>query len=173
VEWVTRFAAEVGVESQVHALLCDAHVMPGESRFDAAVAIDSSGYLNRKQWFRRVASLLRPGGRVYIIDCFLGSPEYEEPFNDYWHTRIGTIDEYMSAAQEAGLKNDMIDDISNRTEHFWTTTLALIKAEADGKKLTHAEKVRHEASLHVHALVRQGLCDGGLLYALMSFSKGR
>jgi tocopherol O-methyltransferase len=168
---VARFAAEAGVKSRVRALLCDALKVPGESCFDAAVAIDSSGYLAREQWFRRLASLLRPGGRVYIVDCFLGRPEYEEPFNLYWHTSIGTINEYLTAAQEAGLRNELIDDISDRTKHFWTTTLALIKAEAHEKKLSHAERLRHEASLRVHALVRQGLCDGGLLYAVMSFSK--
>jgi tocopherol O-methyltransferase len=173
VEWVARFAAEAGVKSQVRALLCDALKLPGENSFDAAVAIDSSGYLTRKAWFRRLASLLRPGGRAYIIDCFLGRSEFEEPFNLYWHTRIGTISEYLTAAREAGLRKEQISDISHRTEHFWTTTLALIKAEALEKKLSHAERLRHEASLRVHALVRQGLCDGGLSYALMSFSKKR
>lgn len=173
VEWVARFSAEAGVMSQVRPLLCNAHEMPGENQFDVAVAIDSSGYLARKQWFRRLASLLRPGGQVYIVDCFLGHPEYEKPFNNYWHTRIGTISEYLTAARNAGLQNELIDDISDRTRHFWTTTMALIKAEAHEKKLSHAEELRHEASLHVHAMVRQGLCDGGLVYALMSFSKGR
>jgi tocopherol O-methyltransferase len=172
VEWVAQFATEAGVQSQVRARLCDALKVPGESCFDAAVAIDSSGYLDRKEWFWRLASLLRPRGRVYIVDCFLGHPEYEEPFNLYWHTRIGTINEYLAAAQNAGLRNALIDDISDRTKHFWTTTLALIKAEAHDKKLSHAERLRYETSLHVHALVRQGLCDCGLLYAVMSFSKG-
>lgn len=89
-EWVARFAAEAGVQSQVRAQLCDALKVPGESCFDAAVAIDSSGYLDRREWFRRLASLLRPRGRVYIVDCFLGRPEYEEPFNKYWHIATGT-----------------------------------------------------------------------------------
>jgi cyclopropane fatty-acyl-phospholipid synthase-like methyltransferase len=168
---VARFASQAGVKSQVRALLCDALEVPGANRFDAAVAIDSSGYLDRNAWFRRLASLLRPGGRVFIIDCFLGRPEYEDPFNLYWHTSVGTIDEYLTAAREAGLRSDLIDDISHRTEHFWTTTLALIKAEAQESKLNNADKLRHEASLGMHALVRQGLSDGGLSYALMSFSR--
>jgi cyclopropane fatty-acyl-phospholipid synthase-like methyltransferase len=168
---VARFASQAGVKSQVRALLCDALEVPGANRFDAAVAIDSSGYLDRNAWFRRLASLLRPGGRVFIIDCFLGRPEYEDPFNLYWHTSVGTIDEYLTAAQEAGLRSDLIDDISHRTEHFWTTTLALIKAEAQESKLNNADKLRHEASLGMHAPVRQGLSDGGLSYALMSFSR--
>jgi len=130
VDWVERFAAQAGVESQVRAQLCDALEVAGENHFDAAVAFDSSGYLLRNEWFRRLGSLLRPGGRVFIIDCFLGRPEYEEAFNLYWRTRIGTIDEYMAAAREAGLRSEVFDDISHRTEHFWTTTQALTKAEA-------------------------------------------
>jgi tocopherol O-methyltransferase len=173
VDLVKRFAAQAGVRSQVRALLCDALQVAGENRFDAAVAIDSSGYLDRSEWFRRLASLLRPGGRVLIIDCFLGRPEYEEPFNLYWHTSIGTVDEYLTAARKAGLRGDLIDDISHRTKHFWTTTLALIKAEAHQSKLSHAERLQHEVSLRIHALVRQGLGDGGLSYALMIFSKYR
>ena len=171
VEWVARFALQAGVKSQIRPLLCDALEVPGESGFDAAVAIDSSGYLPRREWFRHLASLLRPGGRVFIIDCFLARPEYEEQFNLYWHTSIGTIEEYLAAAREAGLRNDLIEDISHRTKHFWTATIALIKAEAHKSKLGHTETSRHEASLRVHALVRQGLSEGGLSYALMSFSK--
>jgi len=167
---VEVFAAQAGVESRVRALLCDALEVPGENCFDAAVAIDSSGYLDRYEWFRRVASLLRPGGRVFIIDCFLGRSEYEKQFNRHWHTSIGTIDQYLAAARDAGLRNDRIDDISQGTEHFWTTTLELIKAEARENKLSEQARLRHEASSHAHALVRQGLRDRGLLYALMSFS---
>jgi hypothetical protein len=98
----------------------------GEKCFDAAVAIDSSGYLVRKEWFRLLKSLLRPGGRVFI---------------------------------------------THRTVHFWTTTQALIKAEAQEKKLRDTETLRYERSHRIHAMVRQGLNDGGLVYALMSFSK--
>jgi tocopherol O-methyltransferase len=171
VDLVERFASEAGVKSQVHAMLCDALQVPGENRFDAVVAIDSSGYLNRNGWFQRLASLLRPRGRAFIIDCFLGRSEYEKRFNRHWQTCIGTIDEYLAASREAGLRSDSVHDISHRTEHFWTTTLELIKAETQGKKLSQSDRIRQEASLNAHALVREGLCDGGLSYALMSFSR--
>ena len=128
-EWVVRFAAEAGVGPQVVPLVCDAVEVPGENRFDAAVAVDSSGYLPRKDWFRRLALLLRPRGSIYIIDCFLCQTRYAELFNRHWHTRIGTIEEYLDAAREAGLSAGPIIDVTDRTTHFWTTTLALIEAE--------------------------------------------
>lgn len=52
VDWVTRFVAQAGVASRVHTLLCDALAVPGENRFDAAVAVDSSCHLSRREWFR-------------------------------------------------------------------------------------------------------------------------
>ncbi len=173
VDYVARFAAQAGVQSQVRPLLCDALEVPGEKRFDAAVAVDSSGYLERGPWLARTASLLRSPGRVFIIDCFLARPEYEEPFNSYWHTRIGTMAEYLAAAREAGLRVESVQDISRRTEHFWTTTLALMEAETREKSLAPKEIARHQASVRAHTLVRQGLADKGLCYALMSFCKDR
>ena len=170
--WVSKFAAEAGVGPQDEALVCDAVEMPGENRFDAAVAVDASGYLPRKDWFRRLASLLRPGGSIFIIDCFLERPEYADLFNSHWHTRIGTIEEYFSAAQESGLKPSPLFDVTDRTEHFWTTTLALIEAESKGYHSCDSATSRHAASFKAHSMVRDGLAGGGLRYALLSFSKG-
>jgi SAM-dependent methyltransferase len=171
VNYVRTFAASAGVASRVHAILYDAEELPGEDCFDAVVAVDSSGYLDRQRWFRRVVSLLRPRGYLFIIDCFVGRGQYERPFNHHWHTRIGSLTEYLSSAKEAGLRPESIDDISHRTEHFWTTTLALIRAEAQKPGLSPGEALRYEASIHAHALVRQGLQDEGLRYAVLSFSK--
>ena len=171
VNLVTRFAGLAGVGSRVFPLLCDALEVPGENRFDAIVAVDSSCYLHRGRWFRRLASLLRPGGRVFIMDCFLARIEYEESFNRHWLTRIGTIDEYVAAAGEANLQAGPVEDISHFTQHFWTTTLALIQVEMQDGEISPDRLAQREASRRAHALVRQGLADGGLKYALMSFSK--
>jgi tocopherol O-methyltransferase len=171
VEWVSRFAIQAGVASRVRPLLCDAVEIPGESCFDAAVAIDSSCHMPRSELFHCLARLLRPGGRVFVTDCFLERPEYEELFNRHWHVRIGSIEDYCTAAQEAGLRKEWVEEISPRVEHFWAMTLALIQSEAQDKKFTPAEAAKFAEALQAHALVRQGLSDGGYRYALMSFSK--
>ena len=106
------------------------------------------------------------------MDCFLAKPEYEAPFNRYWQTRIGTIDKYLAAAREAGLLPGSVEDISHRIQHFWTTTLALMQAEVHEEKSSPPEAARH-ASLRAHEMMRQGLADESLRYALMSFSNGR
>jgi tocopherol O-methyltransferase len=173
VEWVARFAARAGVTSRVHPLLCDALEIPGENCFDAAVAVDSCCHLPRKALFNRLAGLLRRGGRLFLTDCFLVRAEYEELFNRHWHVRIGTIEEYRIAAREAGLREESLEEISPRVEHFWAMTLALIQAEAQGKKLTPPETAKFKEALQTHEQVRQGLANGGYRYVLMSFSKDR
>jgi tocopherol O-methyltransferase len=171
VEWVARFASQAGVASLVRPLLCDALEIPGEGCFDAAVAVDSCCHIPRQALFHRLARLLRPGGRVFVTDCFLVRPEYEELFNRHWHVRIGTIEEYCTAARKAGLHEESVEEISHRVQYFWAMTLALIQAEAQGKNLTPPEAAKFTEALQAHAMVRQGLADGGYRYALMAFRK--
>jgi tocopherol O-methyltransferase len=171
VELVAKFAARAGVQSLVRPLLCDALTVPGENCFDAAVALDSSDTFPRAPWFRRLAGLLRPHGRVFIYDCFLERPEYADPIDRHWCSQIGTLQEYLAAAEDAGFRPDLFEDVSHRTRDFWTLTSALAEAEAREKVLTPFELARHQESLQVHGLMRKGLAEGGLRYALLSFTK--
>lgn len=171
VELVARFAAQAGVQSLVHPILCDALTVPGDNLFDAAVALDSSDTFPRAPWFRRLAALLRPGGRVLIYDCFLVRPEYAGPIDRHWCSQIGTLEEYRAAAGDAGFRPERFDDVSHRTRDFWTLTIALAEAEERDNILTPFERARHQESLEVHRLMREGLTNGGLRYALLSFVK--
>jgi SAM-dependent methyltransferase len=171
VELVAKFAVQAGVGTLVNPILCDASAIPGNSCFDAAFALDSSDTFPRAAWFRRVAALLRPRGHVFIYDCFLERSEYAEPINRHWYAQIGTLDEYFAAARDAGLRPELLEDVSSRTREFWTLTIALAQAEKREEVLNSWEYARLEESLDVHRLVRQGLYDGGLRYALLSFVK--
>jgi tocopherol O-methyltransferase len=168
---VEGFATQAGVASRVQAVCCDALAVPGKACFDAAVAIESSNYVLRRPWFRRLERLLRPKGHVFVFDCFLGRSEYEEPFNRHWCSQIGTIEEYVAAALEAGFTVKMLEDVSLRAVHFWTRTLALLRLEAQDVRLSPPQSRKLEDSLLNHALVRQGTLDGGIRHLLMSFAK--
>src|SRR6185503_21008639 len=137
---VAKFAAEAGVESLVQPVLCDAREVPGESCFDAAVALDSSDTFPRAPWFHRLAALVRPGGHVFIYDCFLVRSEYAEPINRHWCAQIGTVEEYLVAARDAGFRLDLFEDVSHRTRDFWTLTIALANAEARDEVLSPFER---------------------------------
>jgi SAM-dependent methyltransferase len=169
VELVGKFAAQAGVGDLIHPILCDASAVPGESCFDAVLALDSSDTFPRAPWFHRAAELLRPRGRVFVYDCFLERPEYADPINRHWCAQIGSLDEYFDAAHDAGLRPDLFEDVSARTRDFWKLTIALAEAEKREEVLSSWERARLEESLEVHRIVRQGLYDGGLRYALVSF----
>lgn len=171
---IERFAAQAGVASRVRPLVSDILALEGRDRFDAAVSFDASCHLPRRAWFRRLHTLLRPGGRVFISDCFLGrreNQEYEDTFNSYWHTQIGTIAEYHAAAREAGLEPALVEDLSSRIQHFFSITRALIQTEAREAETDAPEVARLAASLREHTIMQQGLCDQGYIYAQLSFTK--
>ncbi len=120
----------------------------------------------RMELFSRLTELIRPGGHVFVTDCFLVRPEYRELFNRHWHVRIGTMEEYRHAAWEAGLREERIEEISHRVEYFWAMTHALIQAEKRARRPTPAGDLQFDEALQAHALVRRGLLDGGYRYAL-------
>lgn len=168
---VGKFAVQAGVEARVRPILCDALAVPGENCFDAVLALDSSDTFPREPWFRRLAGLLRPHGHVFIYDCFLEDPDYAGPINRHWCAMIGTFDEYVNAARAAGFRLERFEDVSHRTREFWTLTIALYEAEEREGMLSRWERARFQEALEVHALMRRGLYDGGLRYALVSFVK--
>lgn len=169
VEIVAEFARQAGVESRVMPLLCEAAAVPGERCFDAAIAIESSSLFPRRPWFRCLARVLRPGGRVFISDCFLEHRAFEKPFNHHWCGQIGTIEEYRDAARESHFRLETIDDVSPQVATFWATTLALIRAELRETSQDPSRLRAIDESLRVHGVMHQGLLDGGFRHALMSF----
>jgi cyclopropane fatty-acyl-phospholipid synthase-like methyltransferase len=169
-ELVRQFAAQVGVSDLVIPTIGDALQVQGEHRFDAAVAIDSSSSFARAPWFRRLASVLRPKGRVLIADCFLEDRKYEQPFNSHWCAQIGTLNEYLEAANSAGFREDTIENLSTKAERFWSLSLAHMSAEADTSAPDTISSARMKASRRMHTLVRDGLASGGLRYLLIALS---
>jgi cyclopropane fatty-acyl-phospholipid synthase-like methyltransferase len=176
VKMVEQFATSVGVGSRVRPLVANVLQLEGRDYFDAAVAFDASCHLPRQEWFRRLKTLLRPGGRVFISDCFLGYREnraYEDTFNAYWHARIGTVDEYVAAANEAGLELGGVEDLSSRVADFFSITRALIDIESREERSNAAEVARLTASFCEHTIMLQGLRDQGYIYAQLSFIKDK
>jgi tocopherol O-methyltransferase len=163
---VKRFASMVGVADRVTPMLCDAMEVPGEECFDLVVAVESSCYLPRRAWFRKLRTLLRPGGRVAIADCFLGRPELAAPFDRYWRTHIGTVEEYFRSATAEGLELEIHQDLSGRAVNFWTLTLDLLAREREAA-LRSGQSVGRSESQREHLRLQQAFLDGGLHYGMM------
>ncbi|MFL5347795.1 MAG: SAM-dependent methyltransferase [Hyalangium sp.] len=167
---VQRFASMVGVADRVTPMVCDAMEVPGQERFDLVVAVESSCYLARRQWFRKLHSLLRPGGMVAIADCFLGRPELAAPFDRYWRTHIGTVEEYFRSATAEGLELELHQDMSGRAVNFWTLTLDLLARERE-EALRSGQRVGRSESQREHLRLQQAFLDGGLHYGMMVLKK--
>ena len=85
------FAAEAGLGALVEARLQDAQDLAGEACFDAAVTLESSCYLDRRPWLRRMAGLLAPGGLLIVMDWMIGRPDGRAAAVDaHWLTRMGS-----------------------------------------------------------------------------------
>lgn len=168
---VAEKALQAGVLSQIQPLVCDAAAVPGEACFDAAIAIESSSSFPRHPWFRCLARVLRSAGRVFVSDCFLVRPQYEEFFNRHWCCQIGTLKEYIEAAQECDFTLLNVEDVSLQTATFWRTMLELDHAEARESKPDRLRVRSAEESYRAHSHVLQGLLDGGLRQLWLAFRK--
>ncbi|HKV56093.1 MAG TPA: class I SAM-dependent methyltransferase [Candidatus Binataceae bacterium] len=170
-ELVRQFAIEARVEKQVTTMICDAAEVTGERLFDSIMAIDSSSSFPRSAWFRRAFALLRPGGKLFIADCFLREPEYEAAFNSHWCAQIGTVTEYLDAAHAAGLRLASFEDVSPQAENFWSLSIALMAAQKEHGKAERTASAPGRDSQVMHSMVRRGLATGGLRHLLLSFVK--
>jgi tocopherol O-methyltransferase len=121
---VTDFAHQAGVADRVTAVLADIHDFTQESAFDAAVAVESSGYMDRARLFPVIARALKPGGWFGIAEHFVCQPEWFEILDVYYKTRLGTVAEYVTAAGAAGFTLEHNEDLTDRVTGFWSHSKA-------------------------------------------------
>lgn len=167
---VRSFAAEAGVADKVEPLLCSAEQVPGAARFDAVVAIEASCYFDRRAWFERVSQLLRPQGRIFLVDCFIGRPEVAGFFNGHWRTRIGTLEEYEEAAAGAGLRIESLEELNELTSGFWELTLAWTRRVAMESGSPEPDAAL-ERSLRAHQLLHRAYLDRGVRHLQIAFAR--
>ncbi len=168
---VSRFAQDAGVAERVSPLVCNAEEVPGEERFDAVVSIEAASYFDRRRWFPRVARLLRPKGRVFIVDTLRGRPEIADFLDPHWKTRVGPREEYDRAAKEAGLELLAVESLNERTAGFWPLDLAWTRRLLEESPPGGADEERLRRSLGVHEQMYRAYADCGILHLRMSWQK--
>ena len=166
---IRAFAAQAGVTDRVEPLLSDCCDVPTGRRYDGAVAMESACYFPRWKWFRRLAELIRPGGFVCIEDTFLGLPEWKAPFDEYWHTDIAPVDEYVSAARAAGFILDRAEDVSHLTAPFWLQSIAWSERALASGDLPEEERARLRSSIDAHHRYHGAWKGGGVDVQLLRF----
>ncbi|MFD6466901.1 SAM-dependent methyltransferase [Streptomyces goshikiensis] len=129
---IEDFARQAGVGDRVTPLLADIHGFSTRKKYDAAYANESSGYMDRERLFQVVAGSLKPGGWFGIQEHFICRPEWTEFIDGYYKTRLGTLTEYITAAEAAGFELEQDEDVTDRVAEFWVQSMAWNTAELDG-----------------------------------------
>ncbi len=160
---VRAFAEDAGVAERVVVEVCDASAIAGEARFDTAISVEASCYFDRRAWLACMRRVLKPGGRVYLLDGFEGSAEAARLYDDYWLTRVGTLAEYQSAAAEHGFVIDDVVELNERCLRFWDWSLAYTDRRL-GEALDDDERARLGRSRAAHVRFRETFASGGLRY---------
>lgn len=167
---VEGFAQECGVDGRVRTLVCDAMHLPAGGSYDAAVAIESSGYFNRPVWFERLARALRPGASVCIEEVFITRPRGADVWAEYFYTKPATVLDYAEAAKAAGF--ELVDDVdaTSETFPFWEESVAWTKAVLDGdSSLSPVERRQLRISLLANQALGAEWQAGGLRLRFLRF----
>jgi tocopherol O-methyltransferase len=128
---IEELARQAGVADLVAPRLADVHDYVPDRQYDAAYANESSGYMDRERLFEVVAKSLRPGGWFGIQEHFICRPEWTEFIDGYYKTRLGTLPEYISAAEAAGFELEQDEDVTDRVAEFWVQSMAWNTAELE------------------------------------------
>ncbi len=154
---MTEFVRQAGVADLVTPSLGDLHDLQDERLYDAAVAIESSGYMDRERLFAVVAKALKPGGWFGIQEHFVCRPEWTEFIDGYYKTRLGTLSEYIAAARAAGFELEEDEDITDGVAEFWVQSMAWSTAE-----LEQAERSGSPSPIARDRLTESALTHGKL-----------
>lgn len=174
---IEDLARQAGVADRVSARAQDVHELDEEARYDGAVAIESSGYMDRERLFAVAAKALRPGGWFGIQEHFLCRPEWTEFIDNYYKTRLGTLTEYIRAANQAGLELEQDEDITDGVAEFWVQSMAWSTAELDREQRTGTpspiKRERLTESALTHGKLFRIWRDHAVETRLLLFRKGR
>lgn len=166
---VRCFARRVGLDDRVEPVVADAHALPADHAFDAAIAIESSCYLDRGAWFQALRGALRPGGYVFLVDGFLGDPSAKREFDAYWHTDLAPLDHYLAAASTAGFVLEKLDRLNSRAVGFWELSRAWTRVRMGEVREAGGERERLARSLVAHERFQSMYAEGQVEYLRLAF----
>jgi tocopherol O-methyltransferase len=165
---IAEFVKQAEVADRVKPILGDACSVPGEKVYDAAVAIESSCYLDRSAWFQHLDKRIQEGGRVFIVDCFTENDEIRDPFDAYWLTRIGALAEYVIFSEQANFRIKGLNDLTSETANFWRLSTDYSKLMLETYKTSQWESDRLQRSIRWQTQLANMWDSGMIQCALLS-----
>ncbi len=170
---VEGFARGCGLDGKVRTLVCDANRLTvDDGPYDAAVAIESSGYFDRPRWFERLSHVIRPGGSVCVEEVFLTRPRGADVWAEYFYCKPATVRDYAEAARAAGF--ELVDEVdaTAETAPFWEESAAWTKAVLDDDStLSAVERRQMRISLLANQAQGAEWRAGGLQLGFLRFEK--
>jgi tocopherol O-methyltransferase len=105
IEKCQEFARAMELEKYVEFVIADAQSFECSRKADAALAVESACYMDRKRLFANAKLLLRPGATFQVFDWEIARTSARAARIDaHWMTRMGSPDEYREAARESGFE---------------------------------------------------------------------
>lgn len=172
-EVIASCVEQAGMRGRVKTLLGDAHSVPSEDTFDAAVATGASNYFDRPRWFAHLGRLLRSHGRIFIEDTFAGRDEVIAPFNAYWISNLGRLNDYCTAAANAGFELIDCQDVTARAAGFWRLSVAYSQQLLTVGNLDERGVAERHRSISWQRRVHDYYLDGGFQNLLLHFARKR
>ncbi|MGW7201662.1 SAM-dependent methyltransferase [Streptomyces chryseus] len=169
IPYIRRFSEQAGVSSLVTPVLGRAEDFVTAEPFDAAVAVESMCHMNRPQVFAMLGRAIRPGGVLCIEDVFLRDESWRVPFDRYWRTNIGTLDDYVRDADSAGFVLDRQADVTHATTEFWMQSMALLEGEIQEMERLGTPPARHLSSIRWHARFLRAWRERGIEARVLRF----
>lgn len=159
-------------------LVGDAARLPVRGAFDAVLALEVLSHVSdRAGFFRSVAGLLVPGGRVGIA-AWLAAPElgpgrrrrYVAPIERGMLVRLPTRADYEEHLAAAGLEPVAFEDVSERVARTWDLCLEII---ADPRLWSTAWRRGPDVVefLRTFRAMRRGFRSGAFRYGVLAGEK--
>ena len=126
IERAEKMNTEAGLADQISLLRADYQNLPvADESFDAAFAVESACYAeggDKKLFLNEMARVIRPGGKLVIMDGFLrGRPMpafinriYRKNMECWALSELADLNQFIIAMKAAGFKNIKVEDLSWR-----------------------------------------------------------
>ncbi|HKA20968.1 MAG TPA: class I SAM-dependent methyltransferase [Blastocatellia bacterium] len=174
---MARQAAK-NLNSTAQFLVMDADYLSFLGTFDVIWSIEAiSHFANKTDFFTQVAQMLKPGGKLALIDWFkrVGLTEAEQrryitPIERGMLVELKSLSDYSEVVDATGLEIIEARDLSERCSKTWDLSASLIKDPALWQ-LASAQGIQFVRFLRSFNAMRRGFASGCFVYGMIVAQK--